>query len=247
MAEKTPAPAKKAVRKKVTPGEPKIAAASPKPETAQPAKPETAGPETRNTKPETTKPETVPAAPPEKKKSETDEFVDYIGAPLDSWWKFIRADYREYYLRLLKLHLVRVLLQFAIIAIFAAIGIGILIGGSTLQVPGGLLGAIIVLVIAVIIGALLSMWVLQSFENAAYVLTDAQLNRKPYRMLDALGAVKGKTLRFVIVDSILQFVILLPAMLILLLPFAGLFTGSSAATLLFMMGFWLAYLFFLLY
>ncbi len=157
------------------------------------------------------------------------------------------AEYAGYYANLLKLNLSRILLQSGMLILFVAVAVALALGYGAMQVPGGPLAAIAAAAILAILALLIFFWVMNCFDNAAYVLTDAMLEKKPYHLADALGKVAGKSMRFTIVDSVLRLVLLIPVIILLLIPFAGLLTGTPAGGVLFIMGIWIAVLVFTIY
>jgi hypothetical protein len=183
------------------------------------------------------------SSPPGEKK---DAFEDSIRIPLENWWNFACANFKEFYFRLLKLNLIRVILQFAAMGALLLLLVGIILWTPWVGLENGLLIMLLSVGVLGILGFLAVLWLIQSFENTAYLLTRAQIKRDPFSLPGGLNAVKGKTLRFVLVDVSLRTIILLPAVLILAVPFVVIFNASAAAFAFFPL-FMFAYVFYLLY
>jgi len=182
----------------------------------------------------------------QEKGGKKDAFEDAIRIPLENWWNFACANFREFYFWLLKLNLIRVILQFAAMGALLLLLVGIILWTPWAGLENGLLIMLVTVGILGILGCLAVLWLIQSFENTAYLLTRAQIKRDPFSLPGGLNAVKGKTLRFVLVDVSLRTIILLPAILILVVPFFVLFSVSPAALAFFPL-FMFAYVFYLLY
>jgi len=188
-------------------------------------------------------PAAIPA-PKEPQPPKKDDFVDYISEPFGAWWSFTAANFKEYYVRLLKLNFARLFVMIGLTIGLLIILIASMFAGAYLQWNIAAIAAIIVLALLCI---LVVGWADQCFESAAFSLTEAQANRKPFSILNALNFVKGVTFRYVLVDALVRFVFCLPAIIVLAIPLIALFSGSVMASTIFFMGFWVAYLFFIVY
>jgi hypothetical protein len=192
----------------------------------------------------------VPAHAPQPAASSAgkpDAFEDAIRIPLERWWAFACAGIVQFYLRLLKLNLVRVVSQYAAIALLAALiaaaAYAIIATPVDISLPAALIGV----GTAGILSCLLVLWLIQSFENAAYLLTSSQISRSPFSIRDGLDRVKGKSLRFMLLDMSLRTLMLIPAVLVLLSPLLAAIVGGTGPTPALLPLFFLTYMFYVAY
>jgi hypothetical protein len=174
------------------------------------------------------KPKGAASPLPEKKPDETDDFTDMISQPISGAWEFLQTGYPSLYIPLLKLNIVRnVLYLLSIAALFGVLfGIALALPGYATGSPLVFWGAMAFILLA---GFALILWMVQSFESAAYILVSNALAGKPYSMAGALGSARGPTLKYSFLDLLLRLLALTPGLLLFLIPFGlQLATGWSA-------------------
>ncbi|MEW6722140.1 MAG: hypothetical protein AB1324_02675 [Candidatus Micrarchaeota archaeon] len=216
----------------------------PAPATSPPQKP----PAAKAVQPAPASPPTSPATPPSPQPI-PDEFIAPIKGALDDWWVFLKGNYKDYYLRLLKLNLSKLLatILFTVVAVIALFAAGFLLGGSGMG-AGGILAIplIILMVLAIIAFVLAYLWIDYTFESAALMLTHSRVSGKDFSIIEGVRSAARKTLDFTLIDSGLRLLVLLPAILLLGLPLLMMVQGQSflGAS---MAGFMVAYLVFWVY
>ncbi|MFH0884943.1 MAG: hypothetical protein V1861_04495 [Candidatus Micrarchaeota archaeon] len=192
------------------------------------------------------KPKPAASASPVSKKNpeETDDFVEIISQPVSGAWDFLQKGYPSVYISLLKLNLVRNVLYFlSIVALFAILfGIAIAFPGYATTSPLIFWGALLFIMLA---GLALILWMVQSFESAAYILVAQKLVGKPYSMAGALGSASRPTFKYAFIDLLLRLIVLAPGLLLFLLPF-GIQMGTGMNAIL-APGLVFAYIAFLIY
>lgn len=177
--------------------------------------------------------------PPEK-----DEFVEYLSGPASSWWDFTRANYKGFYLRMLKLNFARFFAMAAAAASIFIIFLAVFAGGAFLKAETLPIAA--AALILAILSLVFLMWANQLFENASYLATEAQINKKPFSMISALFSLKGISMRFTLVDSLIRLALLVPALLVLGAVLYPIATNSPERGVL-LISLWLAYIILLVY
>jgi hypothetical protein len=171
----------------------------------------------------------TPASPAiAKKPEETDDFAEIISQPVSGAWDFLQTGYPSVYLSLLKLNLARNSLYFiSIVALFGiSFGIVLAFPGYATGSPLIFWGAMLFIMLA---GFALILWMVQTFESAAYILIAQKFAKKPYSMIGALKSASGPTLKYSFLDLLLRLLVLVPGLLLFLLPFGlQMATGMSA-------------------
>jgi len=174
------------------------------------------------------KPSALAPPIPGKGADETDDFAEIITRPVVGAWDFLKTGCLPAYLSLLKLNLVRNVLYFLSLAVLFGILLGIVLAlaGYAAASPLVFWSAMLILMLA---GFVLILWMVQTFESAAYLLIAQKIAAKPYSMMSALGSARGPTLRYAFLDLGLRLLVMIPGLLLLLLPFGvQMGTGSSA-------------------
>ncbi len=161
-----------------------------------------------------------------KKPAEKDELEEAIISPISGTWGFLKSGPLSLYMPLLKLNVVRtVAYMISVVILFAGLfGITLLL--AALAKDSAIVFFAVIAILG-IIGGLLILWMVQSFESAAFVLVASKLGGKGYSMRGALGLAAGPTLRYALIDLGLRILLMAPGLLLFALPFAFLPAGSS--------------------
>jgi hypothetical protein len=157
--------------------------------------------------------------PPAKQE---DEFTSRIFSPVSAAWDLLRSGALSLYIPLLKLNLVRNIAYFICLALLLAVLAGAAIAagpGAYAANPPAFLAMMGVILLG---GGIIILWLMQTFESAAYVLVAAKAGNKPYSMRAALGDSAPPTFRYALLDAGLRLLVLLPLALILVAGYMSL-------------------------
>ncbi|MEW6035251.1 MAG: hypothetical protein AB1529_01445 [Candidatus Micrarchaeota archaeon] len=226
--EAAPAPAKPAAQKPA-----QLPAQAPAPKASE----QKAAPAPTTPQPKTAQP---PAPKPPDK--EEDEFIENMKVPLLGWWDFVRANFKQYYIELLKLGLMKLVVSVGAFIIMLLLALALVFGTASLG--GGIVG-IILMAAVILAGYFVIFWVNNAFEAAAYTMTDAMLSGRKYSMAETLISQKGRTLSYTVADAAFRILMLVPAAAVIAVLYVALGPGAGGASL--MVGLMAAYLFFIVY
>lgn len=178
--------------------------------------------------------------PPEK--SGKQDFFDFILAPFQAWWGFIQTNYKIYYTQLLKIALIELVAGWVLFILFAMVGAGLFLlltagggmsGLDTLDLSAFTRTAIIGMVVLglfVLIALVITGWIQTTIGLTAILFTDMQLSNRsePFSIRSAFQAIQGKVLKYVLLEWVLLFILILPGLLLFVLP---LISGGAAGLL----------------
>ncbi len=258
----TPTIAKQSSRPKAKPpaaarsgqAPPKAAPPSPKPAQAPAPKPaeEKAAPVPTAPQPKTAQPpapkpaarKEAPAPVPAQKapgNREEDEFIENMKVPLLGAWDFVRANFKQYYIELLKIGLMKLVVTLGAFIVMVLLALALAFGTAALG--GGIVG-ILLMAAVILAGYFAIFWLNNAFEVVAYTMTDAMLGGRKYALVETVLSQKRKTLTYTVVDAAFRIVMLIPAVVIIAVPFLFLNAGGGVPLILGLMA---AYLFFIAY
>lgn len=157
---------------------------------------------------------------PKEKKG--DEFIDRIISPLGQWWGYIKSNIVRCYVALLSIGLFEVaavvgLFILAIVAVLVFVFVSQFVVLPDMD-PAALMGIItIVSIILYIAFWLFYLWLRETIQCTATVFIDSQFSGKPFGIIAAIGAIKGKVFRFLITDILLKVALVLPVIAVIVL------------------------------
>jgi hypothetical protein len=174
---------------------------------------------------------------PDMKKGEPSkpepDFIDLVAQPFGRWFDFIRTEPVRYYLGILRINILSLLAGWALLVLFLLVVTCIafaLFGALLFTSPAGVLqnisgsiGAILAIAVLFLIGILMISWAKTSIELCAYDFTDSQFGKRGFAIKDTLGRIKWPAFRFMLIESAIWVVIMIPLAII-----AALLIGALA-------------------
>lgn len=155
-----------------------------------------------------------------KQAPETDELTDKLISPLSEAWELLKGGVAPLYLSLLKLNLARNIAYYLSLALLIGILFGLTMASAGMPEslpPWALFAAL--LAIGLFAGFLI-LWMVQTFESAAFILVRDKAEGRPYSMRAALGEASSPTFRFVFVDIGVWLLLFLPLIILAVLAAA---------------------------
>jgi len=170
-------------------------------------------------------PKPIPVSRPAEapKAPQKQGLLDFVIEPFSKWFDFIKKNWKQYYLGLLKITFFNLATTLAVLIILglvlgamAVVGFGA--NALTNGAAAAAIGANVVLLVAataiIIAIALLLMWVNTTISLSALVFTDASFNGKKFGLRATCWAIKWKVLRYLVLSVAIGLVLAIPLIVV---------------------------------
>lgn len=169
---------------------------------------------------------------------------------MNTWWDFVKKNYKVYYVQLLKVLLTQVAAAIGMLIIICLIGVTAYFGVTALNLTQYWMWLLGIGAIAAIIAIVAMNWIQRSILFTEVTITDAMLGGRQLGIAKSFSDIKWRTLRYVITDIVVRIVVFLPALILLALPFLSFVVlpkdaAMSAFIMLFMVAFMAAWLYYI--
>lgn len=168
--------------------------------------------------------------------AEKESFFDYVLAPFKGWYNYIKDNAAQYYIQLLKIHLLKIFAGLGLLLFFALIAAGILMiaGGTGVFTDAEsmiatltLLPVLLSLGLLFIISMIVIGWVSNSIALTAVIYTNTEFEKGKFSIMESFKRIKGKVFRYLVAQFVIWIVILLPVIIVGLLMIGGFAALSS--------------------
>lgn len=187
-----------------------------------------------------------PATPAEQTKTS-----DLVFSPIRDSISFLRLNFKEYYLDLLKIVVSKIAVSLCLLLVFGLIFLIGYFSISMLHLNPGLPIEIGLLAIFLFIFWLIALVIQETFGLATMLLTEAKLSGQKFNLKETVFSLYKTAFKFLVVDSVVRLILAIPVILVIGFMIASPMTLAGthdfSSIMSFMAVFLVAYIFVFLY